>query len=135
MLYFKYIMNDDQHNHLVLEDTLALLGELEHARRHCLRSAKVATSEEDKFFYLVKASQAQRLRRMLQTTLGDIDKTDWCLLKCSASIKQLSYETMNGDMELFSELEDLTDGLSGHALKRDMTDCEACIQDAKNNIE
>lgn len=119
------------HDHLALEDTLNLLGELQHARRHCLRSAQVATDAEDKFFYLVKASQAQRIRRALQAKLGDIDKTDWCLLKCSAAIKQLNYETMSGDTELFKELEDLADGLSSHALKRDMTDCEACAVDAK----
>lgn len=125
-------MNKAGHQHLALEDTLSLLGELEHQRRHNLRSSYAATDPEDKFFHLVAAAQAQRLRRWVQANLGQIDTEDWCILKSAQTIRQLNYELMEGDEELFNELESFVDSLNTHALKQDMSGCKACAEDASN---
>lgn len=121
-------LKNTDHERLALEDRLALVGELEHSRRHLLRAAHVA-EEEDKFFYLVEAAEAQRLRRRVMRKLGEIADRDWCPLKSAACIKQLNYETMEGDLELFEELETFADAVSGHALNTDLSDCGACIRD------
>ena len=133
-MYYHYIMNNDAHKHLALEDTLALIGELEHARRHNLRSYYSATEQEDKFFYLVTAAQAQRLRRKVQGKLGNIDTEDWCILKSAQAIRQLNYELMEGDEGLFNDLESFVDSINTHALKQDMSGCRAC-QDDRNEIK
>lgn len=117
------------HEHLALEDSLNLLGELEHARRHSLRSAHATDKKDDKFFYLVTASRAKQARRALQSKLGEIGDTDWCLLKSAQAIRQLNYETMEGDEAFFNELEGLVDSINSHALKQDMTGCKACTAD------
>lgn len=117
------------HEHLALEDTLSLLGELEHQRRHNLRSYYAATDQSDKFFHLTTAARAQRLRRQVQSKLGSIDAEDWCALKSAQAIRQLNYELMSGDEELFNELESFVDSLNSHALKQDMSGCKACKTD------
>lgn len=127
-------MNEKTHQHLALEDKLALVGELEHQRRHNLRSYYSATEREDKFFHLVKVAQAQRLRRKVQAKLGEIDTEDWCILKSAQAIRQLSYELMAGDEELFNELEAFVDDINTHALKQDMSGCKACQED-QNSVE
>lgn len=123
-------MEDDKHSHLALEDALSLIGELEHQRRHNLRSYYSATEQEDKFFHLVSAAQAQRLRRRVQANVGQIDTEDWCILKSAQAIRQLNYEIMEGDEELFNELESFVDSINSHALKQDMSGCKACSADA-----
>lgn len=127
-------MNSEQHNHLALEDTLSLVSELEHVRRHSLRSYYSAQEQEDKFFHLVTAAQAQRLRRKVQSKLGGIDTEDWCILKSGQAIRQLNYELMEGDEELFNELEGFVDSINTHALKQDMSGCQACHED-KNGLK
>lgn len=122
-------MENINHSHLALEDTLSLISELEHIRRHNLRSYYSAQGQEDKFFHLVSAAQAQRLRRKVQTKLGKIDVEDWCVLKSAQIIRQLNYELMEGDEELFNELEGLVDSINSHALKQDMSGCRACQAD------
>lgn len=119
------------HELLHTEDLLAELGELEHIRYHSLRSAHVTAVKEDKFFYLVMAAQAQRIRRKVQAQLGDINETDWCLVKSAQRLRQLSYETMVGDQELFDELEELVDSINTHALGQDMSGCKSCEADKK----
>lgn len=122
-------MDNDSHTHLALEDTLSLIGELQHLRRHALRSAHASKEQEDKFFHLVTAARAQRLRRQVQSKLGEIATEDWCGLKSAQAIRQLNYELMSGDEELFNELESLVDSVNSHALKQDMTGCKACSSD------
>lgn len=122
------------HSKLNLEDRLALVSELEHLRRHALRSAYATKDTEDGFFHLVTAATAQRLRRQVEAKLGDISDPDWCELKSAQAIRQLNYETMEGDQELFTELEQLVDGVNSHALKQDMSGCMACHED-KGAIE
>lgn len=122
-------MKEENHTHLALEDTLMLLGELEHGRRHALRSARVVPAQEDKFFWLVTAARYQQARRKVQAKLGDIAVEDWCAVKVAQSVRQLNYELMSGDEELFNELEELTDSVNSHALKQDMTGCKSCAAD------
>lgn len=122
-------MNENGHKHLALEDTISLIGELEHLRRHALRAATAQPDATEAFFYMVKAAQAQRIRRTLQAKLGKIADEDWCLVKCAAAVKQLNYELMQGDAELFKDIEDLTDSVLSRGLGKDMTGCKACKED------
>lgn len=117
------------HTKLNLEDRLALISELEHLRRHALRSAYATKNTEDEFFHLVTASTAQRLRRKIEGELGEIATPDWCELKSAQAIRQLNYETMEGDSSLFRELEELVDSVNTHTLKQNMSGCQACEED------
>lgn len=123
-------MEENIHKKLGVEDKLYLIGEIEHARRHALKSAAVAEEKEDKIFYYVKANQALELRRKHQEKLGPIKITDWCLTKVATEIKQLNQETFDGDMELFEETQKFADGLASHALETDLSGCQSCESDA-----
>lgn len=121
-----------KHEQLETEDTLHLVEELEHERRHSLRAARIAHSKEDKeeeMFWLVTAARCKRLRRQVQTKVGDVAEESWCPLKSAQAIRQLNYETMNGDIETFNELEELVDSINSHVLKQDLTGCQACAVD------
>lgn len=112
-----------------IEDRAALVGELEHARRHALKSGKNATEREDKIFYYAKAGEAEGLRRRLEHRLGEIATSDWCLVKSGASIKQLNEETFEGDMQLFEDIEIFADSLISHGVGTDISGCAACAED------
>lgn len=119
-----------------LEDTLHLLGELEHERRHALRAARIAHTKDDsksQLFWLVTAKRCQDLRRKIQHKLPIEVVEDWCPLKSAQAIKQLNYETMSGDIELFNELEELVDSINTQVLGQDMTSCESCKTDMLDN--
>lgn len=121
-----------RHNHLALEDTLYQVGELEHLRRHSVRAARVAHGREDKeaeLFWHVTAARCQQARRKVQGKLPVEHDEEWCPLKCAQAIKQLNYETMDGDLELFNELEELVDSVNSFVLGEDMTSCESCKAD------
>lgn len=115
------------HNLLSLTDRISLVGELEHIRRHALRSAKVAKAE-DKIFYEVTALQAQRLRREYQDKFLKCDDKDWCLTKSAATLKQLAYE-LALDANDLEDMENLTDNILSHAYNVDLTGCESCSND------
>lgn len=117
------------HKQLALADKISLLGELEHARHHLLRSAHVAEEQEKKFYYLVKAKQAQDLRRRVQEKWLATDELDWCLIKSSARLKWLNEEVAHDDLELFSELESFADDILGHGLGKDLSGCHSCAED------
>lgn len=117
------------HKLLAIEDRLWLVAELEHQRRHCLRSARVAEDKEQQFFYLVKAGEAQDLRRRVMAEMGHISELDWCVVKSAMAIKQLNYETMVGEEDLFRDIESFADSLTGHAFNMDMSGCKACADD------
>lgn len=61
---------------------------------------------------------------------GDLEESDWCLVKVCASLRQLVYEVCEEDLEELKELEDLVDEITGNALGMDMSDCVACKDDA-----
>lgn len=121
-----------KHELFEAEDNLHLIEELEHLRRHSLRAARVAHLEEDKereLFWLVTAERCKTQRRIVQAKYGDLIESEWCPLKSAQAIRQLNYETMSGDIELFNSLEELVDSVNSHILKQDMTGCHACETD------
>lgn len=121
------------HGKASIADKLLLVGELEHGRRHCVRSAASVWREEDdseSIQYLLWAKRFQEIRReYMRKHFGELKESDWCLLKVCASLRQLVYEVCEGDVEELKELEDLVDEITGNALGMDMSDCVACRGD------
>ena len=112
-------------------DKIALVGELEHLRRHAERSAVVAkTNEEDFIHYLLVAKETQALRRKVMAEM-ELDDKDHCLCKTAACIRQLAYEVDEGDSDTLKGLDDLVDMVWGHALGMDLTGCKICAEDKK----
>lgn len=99
-------------------------------RYHALLSADVVTSPEEKFWYEVVAAKATNARRLLQDHIvPECAEPDWCLLKVSESLRQTNYETMNGDREVFSAINDLCNMVSSKITGVDLTHCESCAAD------
>lgn len=113
---------------LNVTDCLALIGELEHARRHCLRSVQYA-DDDDKIFYLVTAKQCQELRRKYMEKHFPVDTKLWCLVKSAATLRQIAYETMSDDVETLKDIDDIVDGIMEKATGKDLSECESCRQD------
>lgn len=120
------------HKNLALSDKITLLGECEHLRRHCIRSAHVTEDDEKKFYYQVKAKQLQDVRRKLQDKWLRTDELDWCIVKSSATLKQLNSELIKDDLELFSDIERIADDLLGNALGEDLSGCKSCAADKED---
>lgn len=118
------------HEILSLADKITLLSELEHLRRHCIRSAHVTEEDDKKFYYQVKAKQLQDLRRKVQDKWLKTDELDWCIVKSSATLKQLNNEILMEDLELFSDIERVADDLLGTALGEDLSGCKSCLEDS-----
>lgn len=118
-----------QHAVLSLADKLTLLGELEHGRRHCIRSMHSVEDPDEKFYYKVKAKQLQNARRKAEEKWANTDEYNWCLVKVSTKIKQLNEEVFEADDDLFSEIENIADDLLSHTLHEDLTGCSACRED------
>lgn len=133
-------MNNDEtkktfdHGKASIADRLLLVGELEHGRRHCVRSAASVWKEEDdseSIQYLLWAKRFQEIRReYMRKHFSDLEESDWCLAKVCASLRQLVYEVCEGDIDELKELEDLVDEITGKAFNRDMSSCVACKDDA-----
>lgn len=121
------------HSKAGISDKIALVSELEHARRHAVRSAVAVWREEDDSEskrYLLLAKEAQRLRReYMKKHFGELKNPDWCLTKVAACIRQLAYEVCEGDSLELKELDDYVDELLEGALGVDLSDCEACSSD------
>lgn len=125
-------MQDDFHDKASLEDQLLELGQLEHLRTHSLRAARLAHTKDnkkDEVFWLVMAARCTRERRNIQAKIGVSADEEWCPLKVAQCIRQLNYETMNGDAEEFNALEEIVDDVNSHVLKQDMSGCHACKED------
>lgn len=120
-------------------DKIALIGELEHMRRHALRAAASTWREDDDSEskrYLLIAKEAQELRRAyMRNHFGEIKDSDWCLCKSAACLRQLAYEVCEGDDLELKELDDFVDEILGGALKMDLSDCEACQSDRQSGQE
>lgn len=114
-------------------DKIALVAELEHARRHALRAAASVWGEEDDSEsnrYLILAKRAQELRReYMRKHFDEIKDTDWCLCKSAACIRQIAYEVCEGDSLELKELDDFVDEIWGEAIGVDLSDCVACKDD------
>lgn len=116
-------------------DVIALIGELEHTRRHALRASVTASNEEDEekaFSYQMFANKAQRLRRELtEKNFPDLDEKNWCLVKCAACLRQISYETFTDDTKTLSEIDGLVDEILELATGEDLSGCATCRDDRK----
>ena len=139
MLYFNYMANETEtekifdHSKAGVSDQIALVGELEHTRRHALRAAASAWEEEDDSEsnrYLIIAKRAQELRRdYMRKHFGDLKETDWCLCKSAACLRQIAYEVCESDAIELKEIDDFVDEIWGEALGKDLSDCIACRED------
>jgi len=118
-------------------DILAMVGELEHARRHAVRATVVASNEENEdraFSYQMFANKAQRLRRELtEQHFPELDEKDWCLVKVAACLRQINYETFTDDTKTLSEIDGLVDEILELATGEDLSGCAACRSDATSS--
>ena len=117
------------HKTLSVIDQAAIIGELEHIRRHAIRSAHSTDNDDDEFTYLVIAKEAQTARRRFQEEHLPTSSLDWCLVKAACTLKQLAYETMEEDVETLDYLEQLADKILSTATGKDLSGCEACKED------
>ena len=112
-------------------DRIAAIGEMEHLRRHALRSA--ISSEEGSelaFSCLVWAKQLQDMRReYMRKHFGEIDDKLWCMCKSAACLRQLAYEVDGDDANFLKEVDNLVDDIWGTAVNKDLSDCEVCRSD------
>ena len=112
-------------------DRIAAIGEMEHLRRHALRSA--ISSEEGSelaFNCLVWAKQLQDMRReYMRKHFGEIDDKLWCMCKSAACLRQLAYEVDGDDINFLKEVDNLVDDIWGTAVNKDLSDCETCRSD------
>ena len=112
-------------------DRIATVGEMEHLRRHALRSA--ISSEEGSelaFSCLVWAKQLQDMRReYMRKHFGEIDDKLWCMCKSAACLRQLAYEVDGDDANFLKEVDNLVDDIWGTAVNKDLSDCESCRAD------
>jgi len=126
--------NSFNHGKGMTADKIAFIGELEHARRHCLRSAIVLAQEEkaeDAFKFLVWAKQFQNERRKyMGRWFPNIDAKHWCLCKSAACLRQLSYE-LGDDGDMLREIDTIVDEIWEDATGEDLSDCAACKEDQK----
>jgi len=121
------------HGKAGVADKLLLIGQLEHGRNHCVRSAASVWREDDDSEsrqYLIWAKRFQEIRReYMRKHFGELKESDWCLLKVCASLRQLAYEVCEGDVEELKEIEDLIDEVAGNALGMDLSSCISCRED------
>ena len=112
-------------------DRIAAISEMEHLRRHALRSA--ISSEEGSelaFNCLVWAKQLQDMRReYMRKHFGEIDDKLWCMCKSAACLRQLAYEVDGDDANFLKEVDNLVDDICGTAVNKDLSDCESCRAD------
>ena len=119
-----------------ISDGIALVGELEHIRRHALRSAQLSAAEEnseDTIFYLVTAKRAQDLRRKYMAEHFNAPEKLHCLGKCTAAVRQLAYETDTGNADFLHEIDELVDSVWGKISGEDLSGCESCRKDAADD--
>lgn len=116
-------------------DHIRVIGELEHIYSHAMRSKQVAWGTDDEVFYQVIANKAKALRRKyMRTYFPDCDDKLWCLGKASASLRQVVYESDEGNTELVKDADDIVDQIWEKISGRDLSDCESCKSD-KNEVE
>ena len=124
-------MSDINHEKLSITDALSLIGELEHLRRHILRSVQYMDDDDNKIFWIVEADKCQRLRREYMAKYFPVNEKYWCMVKCCAAIRQLTYETFTKDLDELKELDLLVDEVTG----QDLSGCEMCRQDRPDTSE
>lgn len=126
---------DKKYQTLNVSDHIRVIGELEHIYSHAMRSKQVAKGTDDEVFYQVIANKAKTLRRKyMRTYFPDCDDKLWCLGKASASLRQVMYESDEGQTELVREVDDLVDEIWGKISGKDLYGCQAC-KDDKSEIQ
>lgn len=116
-------------------DHIRVIGELEHLYAHAMRSKQVAWGTDDEVFYQVIANKAKALRRKyMRTYFPECDDKLWCLGKASASLRQVVYESDEGNTELIKDVDDIVDEIWQKISGRDLSDCESCRSD-KNEVQ
>lgn len=118
-----------------VSDGIALVGELEHIRRHALRSAQLSAGTDDEIFYMVTAKRAQDLRRKYMAKHFEAPEKLHCLGKCTAALRQLAYETDTGDAEFLHSVDELVDSVWGKITDKDLSGCESCRADQEKSPE
>ena len=131
-------MIEEQHEQkyqtLNTSDHIRAISELEHIYSHAMRSKQVAWGTDDEVFYQVIANKAKALRRKyMRTYFPDCDDKLWCLGKASASLRQVIYEADEGNTELLKDADDIVDSIWGKISGKDLSDCEACRADKKED--
>lgn len=127
-------MDNEDHKRLELSDILALVGELEHVRRHALRSSHVTKDDKKKVHYEMTAVMARNVRRELMNSIGGVPDEDWCLVKTASAVRQLAYEIgLSG--EAGQQLEQMVDQIYTQAFGQDMSGCRSCAEDRKDFSE
>lgn len=119
------------HDKAGVGDRIAIIGEMEHLRRHALRSAlSLEEGDETAFSYLVWAKTLQDMRRgYMRKHFGEIDDKLWCMCKSAACLRQLAYEVDGDDANFLKEVDNLVDDIWGTAVNKDLSDCESCRAD------
>ena len=119
------------HDKAGVGDRIATVGEMEHLRRHALRSAiSLEEGNEAAFSYLVWAKTLQDMRReYMRKHFGEIDNKLWCMCKSAACLRQLAYEVDADDADFLREIDNLVDDIWGTAVGKDLSDCEVCKDD------
>jgi len=121
---------NEKYQALNTSDHIRVIGELEHIYSHAMRSKQVAKDTDDEVFYQVIANKAKTLRRKyMRTYFPDCDDKLWCLGKASASLRQVMYESDEGQTELVREIDDLVDEIWGKISGKDLYGCQACKDD------
>lgn len=136
---------DRQHDIKLVNDKIAVIGELEHMRRHALRSHATLRykieNEVDKeerkimneraFYYMVVATTATKHRRKyMERHFHKVSDEDWCLVKSAATLRQLIYESENSGDDV-EDIDRFIDNVWGNALGMDLTGCRDCNEDRK----
>lgn len=122
-------MNDIDHKKLSITDTLAIVGELEHLRRHIIRSVQYMEDDDNKLFWLVQAERCQRLRREYMKKYFPVDEKFWCIVKACGTLRQMTYEAFSKDVDELKEIDGMIDEIMSEILGVDVSGCEACRQD------
>lgn len=133
---------DRQHDIKLVNDKIAVIGELEHMRRHTIRSSATIEEklkdevgdryehmkEKSMFYFLTGVKLMDMRRKYMQKHFPNLSDEDWCLCKSAACLRQLLYETEEGDLDL-PQMDRMIDEVWGNALGMDLTGCRDCNED------
>ena len=125
-------MDEDTHKKLSITDTLAIVGEFEHLRRHILRSVQYMDDDDSKLFWLVQANRLQEYRRDYMKRYFPVEEKFWCIVKSCATLRQELYETTTSNIDELKKYDSMIDEIMGEMMGQDLSGCEACKQDQED---
>lgn len=119
-----------------IDDVVSAIGELEHLQRHALKSACVATRNDQTSvkYFLLALSAKQARRELMEKHFGNVDDKDWCIIKVAATLRQLAYETFEQDDENLVALDTVANEALQVALGVDLSGCKACAEDRETTL-